>query len=47
MDYKLLLKKYIELVKAMEGTDFLSDEGFDDISNEEMEELNRLSRGGE
>lgn len=48
MDYKDLLKRYINFVGDVEGSDFLfyasvGDEDGDDFTKEELEELKRMS----
>ena len=43
IDYEMLLSKYIKHVIAMEGSDFLPWSADDDFSEEELENLHRLS----
>lgn len=48
MDYRELLKKYIQLVVAAEGVDFISHNGlyssYPRFTREEIEELKKLSK---
>ena len=45
MDYRALLKKYIEYIKRCEGSDYLwiLDEEFDEFTKEEATELSKIS----
>lgn len=43
MDYKALLIKYIDYVRVMEGTDFISDIKYSDFSDDEKKELEAMA----
>jgi len=46
MDYRQLLRKYMEAIFATEGSNFLNDWNFpkDDFTKEELEELTKISK---